>query len=267
VFERYTERARRVVFFARYEASQFGSRIIETEHLLLGLIREDKNVTSRFLRNSSSIESIRKEIEGRVEIREKTSTSIDLPLSNECRNVLEHARMQADQLGHRHLGTEHLLLGLLLEEQSLAAEILVERGLRFDAIREEIAHSPVGSASSSPDPLAHVILTDSLTAMLVRHGFEISKGHLSKASAAKAQADWQTARAELQLFIESLVDAVKERPGGDEIDFPISSGFDWRALRGLRSGLSDDDDLKFRWGLTLLLAEVLLKRFEQRLNS
>ena len=62
MFERYTERARRVIFFARYEASQFGSTTIETEHLLLGLIREDKNLTNRFLRNHSSIESIRKEI-------------------------------------------------------------------------------------------------------------------------------------------------------------------------------------------------------------
>ena len=64
VFERYTERARRVIFFGRYEASHFGSKTIETEHFLLGLLREDKNLTSRFVRNSSSIESIRKEIEG-----------------------------------------------------------------------------------------------------------------------------------------------------------------------------------------------------------
>jgi len=85
MFERYTERARRVIFFARYEASQFGSTTIETEHLLLGLIREDKNLTNRFLRNSSSIESIRKEIEGRTTIREKVSTSIDLPLSDKKR--------------------------------------------------------------------------------------------------------------------------------------------------------------------------------------
>jgi ATP-dependent Clp protease ATP-binding subunit ClpC len=92
MFERYTERARRVIFFARYEASQFGSTTIETEHLLLGLIREDKNLTTRFLRNSSSIENIRKEIEGRTTIREKVSTSIDLPLSNECKRILAFRR-------------------------------------------------------------------------------------------------------------------------------------------------------------------------------
>src|SRR6202795_3913365 len=139
MFERYTERARRVIFFARYEASQFGSTTIETEHLLLGLIREDKNLTNRFLRNHSSIESIRKEIEGRTTIREKVSTSIDLPLSNECKRILAYAAEEAERLNHRHIGTEHLLLGILREEKCVAAEILQERGLRLNAIREELA--------------------------------------------------------------------------------------------------------------------------------
>src|SRR5881275_2281316 len=143
MFERYTERARRVIFFARYEASQFGSTTIETEHLLLGLIREDKNLTNRFLRNSSSIESIRKEIEGRTTIREKVSTSIDLPLSNECKRILAYAAEEAERLNHRHIGTEHLLLGILREEKCVAAEILHERGLWLNAIREELARSVV----------------------------------------------------------------------------------------------------------------------------
>src|SRR5438105_741948 len=143
MFERYTERARRVIFFARYEASKFGSTTIETEHLLLGLIREDKNLTNRFLRNHSSIESIRKEIEGRTTIREKVSTSIDLPLSNECKRILAYAAEEAERLNHRHIGTEHLLLGILREEKCVAAEILHERGLRLNAIREELARSVV----------------------------------------------------------------------------------------------------------------------------
>ena len=63
MFERYTEKARRIIFFARYEASQFGSPYIETEHLLLGLLREDKTLTNRFLRSRASVESIRKQIE------------------------------------------------------------------------------------------------------------------------------------------------------------------------------------------------------------
>src|SRR2546421_7642590 len=103
MFERYTERARRVIFFARYEASQFGSTTIETEHLLLGLIREDRNLASRFLRNHP-FEGIRKEIEHRSMIREKVSTSIDLPLSNECKRILAYAAEEMERLNHRHIG-------------------------------------------------------------------------------------------------------------------------------------------------------------------
>src|SRR5579862_2735503 len=141
MFERYTEKARRVIFFARYEASQFGSPYIETEHLLLGLLREDKALTNRFLRSHASVESIRKQIEGHTTIREKVSTSVDLPLSNECKRVLAYAAEEAERLSHRHIGAEHLLLGLLREEKCFAAEILHERGLRLSTIREELART------------------------------------------------------------------------------------------------------------------------------
>src|ERR1039458_5889804 len=87
MFERYTEKARRVIFFARYEASQFGSPYIETEHLLLGLLREDKALANRFLRSHAAVESIRKQIEGHTTIREKVSTSVDLPRSHECKRA------------------------------------------------------------------------------------------------------------------------------------------------------------------------------------
>src|SRR3982750_1345964 len=141
MFERYTEKARRVIFFARYEASQFGSPYIETEHLLLGLLREDKALANRFLRSHAAVDSIRKQIEGHATIREKVSTSVDLPLSHECKRVLAYGAEEAERLNHKHIGTEHLLLGLLREEKCFAAEILHERGLRLSTIREELARS------------------------------------------------------------------------------------------------------------------------------
>ncbi|HEX8070091.1 MAG TPA: ATP-dependent Clp protease ATP-binding subunit [Pyrinomonadaceae bacterium] len=142
MFERYTEKARRVIFFARYEASQFGAPAIEPEHLLLGLMREDKTLTARFLaRAQASLESIRKDIEGRAPLREKISTSVELPLAPETKRVLAYAHEESDRLQHRHIGTEHLLLGLLREERSMAAEILYERGLRLPAVREEVARA------------------------------------------------------------------------------------------------------------------------------
>jgi ATP-dependent Clp protease ATP-binding subunit ClpC len=139
MFERYTEKARRVIFFARYEASQFGSPYIETEHVLLGLLREDKALTNRFLRSHAAVESIRKEIEAHGVAGEKTSTSVDLPLSNEAKRVLAYAGEEAERLSHKHIGTEHLLLGLLREEKCFAAQILTERGLKLSTIREELA--------------------------------------------------------------------------------------------------------------------------------
>jgi ATP-dependent Clp protease ATP-binding subunit ClpC len=139
MFERFTEKARRVIFFARYEASQFGSPYIETEHLLLAVLREDRQLTLRCLRSAVPFESIRRDIEARTTTREGSSTSVDLPLSNESKRVLAYASDEADQLGHKHIGTEHLLLGLLREEKCLAAELLHFRGIQLAVVRAEVS--------------------------------------------------------------------------------------------------------------------------------
>jgi len=153
MFERYTEKARRVIFYARFEASQFGSPYIETEHLLLGILREDKVLAMRFLRSDDKFESIRKQIEQNTEIREKVSTSVDLPLSNEGKRILAYAAEEAERLSHKHIGTEHLFLGILREENCFAAALLRERGVRLSAVREELAmdrESKVGQEASAP---------------------------------------------------------------------------------------------------------------------
>src|SRR6187455_2514644 len=117
VFERYTERARRVIFFARYEASQLGSHSIQTEHVLLGLIREGKGLTQRLLnRGSLKMEDVRRQVEGRCRYGEHVSTTVEMPLSPEVKRVLALAQDEAEQLGHSYTGTEHLLLGLLRED-------------------------------------------------------------------------------------------------------------------------------------------------------
>src|SRR5271155_5245923 len=151
MFERYTEKARRVIFFSRYEASQFGSPYIETEHMLLGILREDKALTNRFLHSHASVESIRRQIEGHTTIREAVSTSVDLPISNECKRVLGYAAEEAEGLGHKHIGTEHVLLGLLREEKCFAAALLTERGVKLLALREELARAPYTAAARGPE--------------------------------------------------------------------------------------------------------------------
>jgi ATP-dependent Clp protease ATP-binding subunit ClpC len=138
MFERYTEKARRVIFFARYEASQFGSPYIETEHLLLGLLREDKQLAELILRGGTTEEFIRGQIEKLRPPGEKIPTSIDMPLSQESKRVLILAAEEAERLLHKHIGTEHLLLGLAAEGKSVAATILREAGLELAGLRDEI---------------------------------------------------------------------------------------------------------------------------------
>jgi len=146
MFERYTEKARRIIFFARYEASMFGSPYIETEHLLLGILREDKAVAGRLLHMHA--ESMREQIEAHTTIREKVSTSVDLPLSGECKRVLAYAAEEAERLNQNNIAPVHLLLGLLREEKCFAAEMLRERGLTVPQVRQEIQ----GSGWSAAEP-------------------------------------------------------------------------------------------------------------------
>src|SRR5436309_3576206 len=108
MFERYTEHARRVIFFARYEASNYGWPCIETEHILLGLLREDKEIFRLLPRVDG--ESIRKQVEAKSKVRKSISTSVDQPLSDEGKRALTYAAEEADRLNHKHIGTEHLLL-------------------------------------------------------------------------------------------------------------------------------------------------------------
>jgi acetyltransferase-like isoleucine patch superfamily enzyme len=177
MFELYTEKARRVIFFARYEASQFGSPYIETEHLLLGILREDKALTNRFLSSHASVESIFKQIQEHTVVREKIPTSADLPLSNECKRVLAYAAEESERLGHKVIGPEHLLLGLMREEKGFAAVILQERGVKLEQVRAEQASIPpesVGMTQQSRTKTTGPFPDDSVW-RLIRTGVRIPR--------------------------------------------------------------------------------------------
>lgn len=139
MFERYTEKARRIIFFARYEALQYGSLVISPEHILLGLMREDKTMQAKFFPFRLSPELIRREVESRIVLREKMPQSAELHLAPETKRILAFAREESERLRSRSIGTEHLLLGLLREERSIAAEILFHQGVRLQSVREEIS--------------------------------------------------------------------------------------------------------------------------------
>ena len=155
MFERYTESARRTLFFARYEASQLGSISIEPEHLLLGLLRDNRAISTIV---PASLDALRQEIEKSVVFKGKISTSVEIPFSESSKRVLQFAAQEADALKHRHIGTEHLLLGLLREEHSAAATVLGARGVRLSDVREKVSRLPA-PLGSSPDAAIQIEMT------------------------------------------------------------------------------------------------------------
>jgi ATP-dependent Clp protease ATP-binding subunit ClpC len=148
VFQRYTETARQAIFFARYEVSHLGGKNIETEHLLLGVLRSDSDLALRVLKAPAAIESIRKRVEDQSSRPEKSATSVDLPLSHESKRVLERGADEANRLKHEHIGAEHLLMGMLREKNCVAAKILGEAGVTLAIVEQEVTRSPRASALS-----------------------------------------------------------------------------------------------------------------------
>ncbi|HEY1206184.1 MAG TPA: Clp protease N-terminal domain-containing protein [Bryobacteraceae bacterium] len=144
MFERYVEKARRAIFFARYEASQSGSQWIETHHLLLGLLRENWEAFEPFLKSRDRAMAIRKEIEQRFPQQPKISVSVDLPLSHQSKRALAHAAEEAEHLAHPMIEPVHLVLGLLCEPDAVAA-ILAPYGMSLEALRAAAASSPAGT--------------------------------------------------------------------------------------------------------------------------
>jgi ATP-dependent Clp protease ATP-binding subunit ClpA len=139
MFEIFTERARRVIFFSRYEASQTGSTTIETEHLLLALIRENANLFAKIPNVKSP--AFRDELFKRPD-GPPTSTAIDLPLSESAKRVLQHAEKEQRALGDRSITVGHILLGVLREVDSPSAKILAKYGVTREHVIEKMKQEP-----------------------------------------------------------------------------------------------------------------------------
>ena len=164
MFERYTEQARRVIFFSRYESSQFGSKMMEPEHLLLGLFREDPGLMNRIVPGTTA-EMVRQQILSQTSSGSKISVSVDLPLSHSAKSVLRFGMEEADRMVHRHIGTDHLLLGLL-REPSLASRILESRGVTLEGARQHMRESGMNSAPLPLTPEEAAAERDVLRSMI-----------------------------------------------------------------------------------------------------
>ena len=143
MFERLTEQARRSIFFARYEATHYSSIFIDTEHLLLGILREDKPLAAVLQRRGASVEEIRRKLEERISApgRKKSADATEVHLSAECHRALKNAASEANRLNDPNIGTSHLLLALLDEQESGAAGILRDAGVKAAQLRQELERS------------------------------------------------------------------------------------------------------------------------------
>lgn len=148
-FERYTDRARRVVTLSSEEARNLGHNYIGTEHLLLGLIAEGEGVAAQALANLGfSKESVRKQVESVIG-RGGSIPSGHLPFTLRSRNVLELSLREALQLGHNYIGTEHILLGLVREAEGMAAKVIVET-VPLAMVRVEVVKLLSGYQTPAP---------------------------------------------------------------------------------------------------------------------
>jgi ATP-dependent Clp protease ATP-binding subunit ClpC len=146
MFERYTEQARRVLFFARYEASQLGSRSLAPEHLLLGLLRDTPNTASPLLKRLPADTGAA--IAPRIATAERIPASVEIPFAGPAKRALETAAAEADRLGDAHIGPEHLLLALASDPTTIAGEMLSASGLTLDALRADLADGSEGARGS-----------------------------------------------------------------------------------------------------------------------
>jgi len=139
MFERFTDRARKVMALANQEAQRFNHEYIGTEHILLGLVKEGSGVGANVLKNLDvDLRKVRLEVEKLVKRGPDMVTMGKLPQTPRAKKVIEYAIEEARSLNHNYVGTEHLLLGLLREQEGVAAQVLMNLGLRLEDVREEV---------------------------------------------------------------------------------------------------------------------------------
>jgi ATP-dependent Clp protease ATP-binding subunit ClpC len=152
MFDRFTDRAKKVMSFARQEAMKFNHEYIGTEHILLGLVQEGSGVAANVLKNMTiDLDKIRHEVEKIVKTGPSMVTMGQLPFTPRAKKVLELSLEEASQLSHNYIGTEHLLLGLIRENEGIAAQVLMNLGIKLEEVREEVLEFLGASENNNED--------------------------------------------------------------------------------------------------------------------
>src|SRR5213083_2485900 len=152
MYERFTDRARKVMQLANQEAQRFQHEYIGTEHILLGLIKEGSGVAANVMKNLNiDLNKVRREIENLVQCGPNVVTMGKLPQTPRAKKVIEYATEEARNLNHNYIGSEHLLLGLLREEEGVAAQVLMNLNLKLEEVREEVLNL-LGAGVETEEP-------------------------------------------------------------------------------------------------------------------
>jgi ATP-dependent Clp protease ATP-binding subunit ClpC len=176
MFDRFTDRARKVMGLARQEAQRFNHDYIGTEHILLGLVQEESGVAASVLKNMEiDLKKVRMEVEKQVQAGTASKGSGQLPFTPRAKKVLELAMEEASNLGHNYIGTEHLLLGLLKEQDGMAARVLINLGLRLEEVREQVLDLLGADLSASAAPQEKAAPQKSKTPALDAFGRDLTQ--------------------------------------------------------------------------------------------
>src|SRR5215471_5614447 len=153
MFERYTEHARRALFFARYESSNMGSPSIEPAHLLLGMLRGDGGLIADVLSTAGlQPDQVRKHIEQVTAFHKAIPPNVEIPFATNSKRLLQYAAEEADRLLHTGIGRPHLLLGLLRLDDEALVSYLAEQGIALDAARAQVKKGWADDKENAPQP-------------------------------------------------------------------------------------------------------------------
>ncbi len=176
MYERFTDRARKVMALANQEAQRFNHEYIGTEHILLGLVKEGSGVGATVLKNLDiDLRKVRLEVEKLVKSGPDMVTMGKLPQTPRAKKVIEYAIEEARNLGHNYVGTEHLLLGLLRERDGVAAQVLMNLGLKLEEVREEVLNLLGAGVESEANPENKEAKTKSRTPALDSFGRDLTE--------------------------------------------------------------------------------------------
>jgi len=242
VYDRLTDRAREVLKFANQEANRFNHEYIGTEHLLLGLVKQGNGVAAEVLKRLDvDRPTIRAEVEKLIQSGPDMVTMGRLPMTPRAKHVLNYAIAESKELKHDYVGTEHILLGLIREDEGVAAQILMNLGLRLSQIREEVIRVLKAESESAGEKRIPTGKDDPPTETELRE-----LGELFRKSPRDVQRSIMASRAARQLFEEArgprlammmkrgLIRSIKALLWA----LPVAAAIGWFAESGAIFGLS-----------------------------